>query len=374
MAEKRDYYEILGIQKNASADEIKKSYRQMALQYHPDRNPGNSEAEFRFKEAAEAYEVLRDQEKRRIYDQFGHSGLSGQGFQGFGGIEDIFSAFEDIFGFDSFFGGRRTGRRSARRGADLAQEVEIEFIEAAFGVEKEIDIEKHEICETCNGSKAAPGTSPERCPMCGGSGQVRTSQGFFTLATTCHQCRGTGETIPEPCPDCSGSGRQVRQSKLKVKLPAGVKDLDQLRLRGQGEAGIGGGMPGDLFLRIRVKPHEFFKREGNDIVCEVPISFSQAALGDEIEAPTLEGVHKLSIPRGTQSGKEFRIRGAGAYDPRGYGRGDQLIRISLKTPTKLNEKQEQLFLQLADSFGEKINPRKKGLFNRIKETINEMVE
>jgi len=349
---KRDYYEILGVSRNANGEEIKKAYRQMALQYHPDRNPGDRESEEKFKEASEAYEVLRDPEKRSLYDRFGHDGLKGVGFRGFADFEDIFSSFGDIFDdfFGFGFGDRRRKRRTyARRGADLRYDLSISFREAAFGKEKELEIEKHEICETCSGTGVKPGKSKQTCPGCGGRGQIAHTQGFFTISSTCSRCHGQGEIITHPCIECKGNGVVIKPKCLKVKMPAGVETGIRLKLNGEGEAGERGGPPGDLYVVLHVEPDPFFERVGNDILCQVPISFSQAALGAKIEVPTLNGSEKISIPPGTQTGQVFTIKGEGVPYLHGRGRGDELVQVVVKTPTTLSRRQVKLFEELASS-------------------------
>ena len=347
---KRDYYEILEITKTATGEEIKKAYRQMALKYHPDRSPGDQEAEDKFKEASEAYEILRDTEKRSLYDQFGHDGLKRSGFQGFSGFDDIFTNFGDIFDdfFGMGFGNRRGGRRSsARRGSDLRYDLPISFRDAAFGKEKEIDIEKNETCETCTGTGVKPGESKQTCPGCEGRGQVSHTQGFFSISSTCSRCQGQGEIITHPCKDCSGSGAVLTPKKLKVKIPAGVETGIRLKLVGEGEAGERGGPAGDLYVVLHVEPDAFFERQGNDILCQIPISFSQAALGAKIEVPTLNGSEKITIPPGTQAGQRFTIKGAGVPYLHGRGKGDEFVHVIVKTPTKLSRQQAQLFEELA---------------------------
>jgi len=347
---KRDYYEILGISRDAGEEEIKKAYRQMALQYHPDRNRGDKEAEEKFKEASEAYEVLKDPEKRRLYDQFGHEGLKGMGFRGFSGFEDIFSSFSDIFDdfFGFGFGDRRGSRRTyARRGADLRYDLSISFRDAAFGKEKEIEIEKAEICETCSGTGVKPGKSKQVCPNCGGKGQTVHTQGFFTVSTTCSRCHGQGEIVTYPCKDCKGKGAVIKQKRLKVKIPAGVETGIRLKLSGEGEAGERSGPPGDLYVVLHVEPDSFFERQGNDVLCQIPISFSQAALGAKIEVPTLNGSEKISLPPGIQTGQIFTIKGAGIPYLHGRGRGDEMVQVVVKTPTTLSRRQIKLFEELA---------------------------
>ncbi|MBW1659746.1 MAG: molecular chaperone DnaJ [Deltaproteobacteria bacterium] len=363
----RDYYEILGVARSATQEEIKKAYRKLALKYHPDRNPDNKEAEERFKEASEAYEVLSDPEKRQIYDQFGHDGLKGTGFTGFRGFEDIFSSFGDIFG--DFFGFGARSRSGPTRGDDLRYDLEITFEEAAFGKDVELEIPRTVRCETCGGTGAKPGTHPITCPACGGRGQVTRSQGFFSISTTCSTCQGTGQIIPEPCPDCGGTGRVKKKRKVALKIPAGVDTGSRLRLRGEGEAGERGGPPGDLYVVIHVKPHEFFERSGDDIYCKVPISFTTAALGGKVEVPTLEGVETIQIKKGTQSGEVFQLKGKGFPRLRGYGRGDEIIQVVVSVPKKLTKRQEELLREFAE-LEKKDNKvknlhREKGFFKKM---------
>ena len=340
---KRCYYEVLGVERSATDEEIKKRYRKMAMQYHPDRNQGDKEAEERFKEAAESYEVLSDREKRDIYDRYGHEGLSNTGFRGFSGFEDIFSSFgsifEDVFGFSN---GRSRSRTAARAGNDLRYDLKISFMDAAVGLAKDIDVPKYETCNDCRGTGAAAGTSPETCRRCQGRGQVTQSSGFFSISTTCPGCRGEGRIIAELCRPCMGTGRKQTTRIVNVKIPAGVETGSRLRLRGEGEQGGYGGPNGDLYVFIHVDPHEFFERSGDDIYCRIPISFVQAALGDSIEVPTLMSTEKLRIPKGTQTGKTFRLKGKGIAHLRGFGRGDQIIETVVTIPTQLNKKQEEL--------------------------------
>jgi molecular chaperone DnaJ len=349
MSNKRDYYDILGVQRGATNDDLKASYRKLALKYHPDRNPGDKTAEDKFKEAAEAYEVLRDPEKRGLYDQFGHAGLEGSGFSGFGGFEDIFSSFGDIFEDFFGFGGRRRSGASARahRGADLRYDLTLGFMEAAFGTETEINAEKMEICPECNGNRCEPGTSPESCRQCGGMGQVTRNQGFFTVRSTCPVCRGEGQAIPHPCTKCRGSGQVAVSKKVSVKIPAGVDTGSRLRLTGEGEPGRLGGPHGDLYVFIYVEDHEFFQRHENNIICTLPISFIQASLGDKIKVPTLNGDKKLQIPKGTQPGDVLYFRGEGIPSLQTGKRGDQIIQVEIKTPTHLSKKQESLLREFA---------------------------
>ncbi len=362
---KRDYYEILGVSRTATLEEIKKAYRKLALKYHPDRNPGDKEAEEKFKEAAEAYEVLKDHEKRRLYDMYGHQGLNGNGFSGFSQTEDIFSAFNDLF--EDFFGfstGRTRSRSEmgSRRGADLRYDLTITFMEAALGAEKEIEIQRLEECNRCSGTGAGPGNQVITCPACQGRGQVIRSEGFFQVSTTCPNCNGQGTIFTEPCPSCKGKGRTAQYRKVKIKIPAGVDTGARLRLRKEGEAGIRGGQRGDLFIVIHVEPHEYFYRKGNDIYCEVEISAIQACLGDTIEVPTLEGSEQIKIPEGTQPDAIFRLKGKGFPDLRGFSPGDQLIKIKIVTPTGLTHRQKELLQEFLDIEKEK---KKDGFFKKI---------
>jgi molecular chaperone DnaJ len=350
---KRDPYEILGVAKSASVDEIKKAYRKKALEFHPDRNPGNKEAEDKFKEATEAYSILSDPEAKQKFDQFGYAAFEqrggGGGFEGFSGD---FSGFEDIFGdlFGSFFGGAAGGRQGSRgrAGRDLRYDIEISFEEAAFGSEKEIKLQRRVPCETCSGSGAAKGSSAETCTECRGAGQVRMQQGFFTLSRTCHVCNGAGKVIKNPCGSCSGSGLKAKEAKISVKIPAGIDDGQRLKLRGEGEAGSGGGPAGDLYVQVGVKKHEIFERQESEIICEVPLSFSDASLGAEIEVPTLEGRSKVKIPAGTTSGKIFRLKGKGIQILGTNRRGDQHVRVLIEVPKKISEERRALLMKLKE--------------------------
>ena len=343
MTQKRDYFETLGVDRNASEEEIKKSYRKLAMQYHPDRNPGNGGAEEMFKEAAEAYEVLCDPEKRDIYTRYGHEGLSGAGYRGFSGFEDIFSSFGDIFGdVFGFSTGRTRSRTGARAGADLRYDLQVSFMDAALGAATEINLQKYVLCSSCRGSGCAPGTSTQVCSRCQGRGQVTQSSGFFSISSTCPQCKGQGGVITTPCPECSGGGKVRVAKTVQLKIPAGVETGSRLRLRGEGEEGQHGGPNGDLYVFIEVEQHDIFERSGNDIFCRVPITFTQAALGGSVEAPTLTGVEKIKIPRGTQTGRIFRLKGKGIANLRGYGRGDEVIETVVTVPTNLTKKQEEL--------------------------------
>lgn len=361
MSNKPDYYEVLGVHRDASDGEIKTAYRKLALKYHPDRNPDNKEAEEKFKEAAEAYEVLRDPQKRNIYNQYGHQGLEGSGFSGFGGFEDIFSSFGDIF--EDFFGFStgRSNRSRVQRGSDLRYDLTLSFLQAAHGTETEIELDKMEVCGECEGSGCEPGTYPERCAHCQGSGQVSRSQGFFTVRTTCPHCRGNGQSIPHPCKICRGSGQTRSRKKVSVKIPAGVDSGSRLRLTGEGESAPRGGQPGDLYVFIHVEAHDFFQRNNTDILCQIPISFVQAALGDKVEVPTLNGKKVLDIPKGTQPGDLFRFRGEGIPSLRYRKRGDQIIQVAIKTPTHLNKKQEALLKEFAKIESGKLSSKLKNI-------------
>ncbi|OCC16276.1 Chaperone protein DnaJ [Dissulfuribacter thermophilus] len=340
---KRDYYEILGISRSSTQEEIKKAYRKLALKYHPDRNPGDKEAEERFKEAAEAYEVLRDPEKRRLYDAYGHEGLKQSGFQGFSGFDDIFGAFNDIFGEFFGFSSRDVhSRRGPQPGRDLRYDLSITFIEAVKGVEKEIEIERLETCSSCSGTGLKEGTHPSICRMCGGRGQVVRAEGFFRIATTCPNCNGSGQVIENPCPSCGGKGRRPQRQKVTIRIPAGVDTGSRLRLREEGEAGLRGGPRGDLYIVLHVEPHEFFERRGNDVYFTMPISISQAALGAKVEVPTLDGTKEIEIPPGLQTGESIRLKGEGIPDLRGLGSGDFVIQFFVKTPQNLTERQKEL--------------------------------
>ncbi|QTA84666.1 molecular chaperone DnaJ [Desulfonema magnum] len=362
MSGKQDYYETLGVSRNASESEIKASYRKLAMKYHPDRNPGDKAAEEKFKEAAEAYEVLRDPQKRGIYDQYGHQGLEGSGFSGFGGFEDIFSSFGDIF--EDFFG-FNTGRRSrsrSQKGNDLRYDMRLSFMEAAFGKETEINVEKMEICPECNSTGCQPGTQPEICQECGGTGQISRTQGFFTVRTTCPHCRGGGQSIAHPCSNCKGAGKVRTSKRVAVKIPGGVDSGSRLRLTGEGEPGAYGGPAGDLYVFIHVERHEFFERDGTNVICQIPISFIQAALGDKIPVPTLQGEKDLEVPKGTQPGDVFRFQGEGIPSLRNGGRGDQLIQVDIKTPTNLTKKQEALLKEFSKLEEGKLGNKLKNMF------------
>ena len=348
MSEKRDYYEVLGVGRDASDKDIKSAYRKKALEFHPDRNQGDPQAEIRFKEAAEAYDVLSSPEKRQRYDQFGHAGLGADSFAGtrFTNIEDIFEAFGDVFGgggglFGELFGGGRRTRGGKRAGRDLRIGLELTLEEIDQGVEKEIALKRHETCGTCQGSGAKPGTAPVLCATCGGRGQVHRSQGFFTMASTCPRCRGAGRVIESPCAQCRGAGTEQKKSDLTIQVPAGVEEGMTIRVPEAGDAGEPGAPRGDLLVVIKEHEHKIFQRSGADVMTEVPCSFAQLALGDSVEIPTLRGRAEMQIPEGTQSGKVFRLRGQGLPHLEGRGRGDQLVRVFVQVPTHLAERQKE---------------------------------
>ncbi|WP_019242650.1 MULTISPECIES: molecular chaperone DnaJ [Bacillus] len=365
---KRDYYEVLGLTKSASKDEIKKAYRKLSKQYHPDINKADDAAD-KFKEIKEAYEVLSDDQKKAQYDQFGHTdpnqGFGGGGFggQGFGGFEDIFSTF---FGG----GGARRDPNAPRQGADLQYTMTISFEDAVFGKETTIEIPREENCDTCKGTGAKPGTKVETCSHCNGSGQMSVEQntpfGRIVNRTTCRYCQGTGKTIPHKCSTCSGTGKVKKRKQISVKVPAGIDDEQQIRIAGQGEAGKNGGPAGDLYIVFHVKSHEFFERDGDDVYCEVPITFVQAALGDEIQVPTLYGKVQLKVPAGTQTETRFRLKGKGIKNVRGYGQGDQHIIIKVVTPKNLTDKQKQLLREFGDLRGESADEQEEGFFAKMK--------
>jgi molecular chaperone DnaJ len=379
---KRDYYEILGISKTATDLEIKSAYRKLAMQHHPDRNPGDHAAEEKFKEAAEAYAILADPDKRSAYDRFGHAGVSSAAGGGAGFDPSVFQEFGDfadilgnMFGFGDLFGGARR-RGGPQRGADLRYDLEITFEESARGAETTIQIPRQENCETCNGSGAAAGSSPTTCPQCHGQGQVRFQQGFFTVARTCPQCRGAGRIITKPCHTCRGAGRVTRDRKITVKIPAGIATGQQLRLQGEGESGSSGGPSGHLYVVVHVQEHEFFRRDGDNLFCEVPVNFTTVALGGEVQVPTLDGSETVKVPEGTQTGTTLRLRGKGMPDVNGRGRGDLFATVQIRTPKKLTKDQKHLLEQLAKALPkEKFEPRPRGeqeqdernLFDRVKD-------
>jgi molecular chaperone DnaJ len=366
---KRDYYEILGVSRTATDQEIKSAYRRLAVRYHPDKNPNDAGAEEKFKEAAEAYSVLSDGEQRRRYDRFGHAGVSSGagttwGAPGFGGIEDILG---DLFGFGDVFGAGRGGprRSAAQRGADLRYDLEITLEEAARGMTAQLRIPRLETCETCKGSGAAAGTQAESCSTCGGTGQVRYQQGFFSVARTCHACRGAGRVIRTPCTDCKGVGRIEREKQMEVKIPAGVETGSRLRVQGEGESGTQGGQPGDLYVVIHVGEHEQFERQGSNLYAAVPITFAQAALGSEIAVNTLDDQEKLKIPMGTQTGTVFRLKGKGMPVLGGRGRGDLFVSVTVVTPTSMTREQRKLLEQLAEVENKDLEDR--GLVDKVRD-------
>ncbi len=367
MSEKRCYYEILGVSKTAAGDEIKRAYRKLAFEYHPDRNPDDPEAEAMFKEAAEAYEVLRNSEKRERYDRFGHQGVTGQAGGGFSNTDDIFSTFSDIFG--EFFGFSNMGRGGGARataGADLRYNLTVSFRDAAKGKEVTLSIPRDVQCSNCSGSGARPGTSPSTCAHCGGSGQVQRSQGFFQIAMPCPVCKGQGRVIADPCPECRGTGMVEETRDLKVRIPAGVDTGSRLRLRGEGEMGTHGGPPGDLYVVVYVEEDKVFQRQGEDLILAQDITFVQAALGDRIEIPTLDDPISMDIPKGTQNDEVFQLRGLGMPRIGGGGSGDLLVRITVKTPVGLSKKQEELLLEFARLDDDKPLQKVKKFFNKAK--------
>lgn len=379
MANKRDFYDILGVARNATDEEIKKSYRKLAMKYHPDRNPDSKEAEDKFKEAKEAYEMLSDPQKRAAYDQYGHAGVDPNmggmgGGQGFGGFSD---AFGDIFG--DIFGGAAAGARGGRggpqvyRGADLRYSMEISLEEAAHGHETQIRVPSWSNCEHCGGEGAEPGTKVETCGTCHGAGQVRVSQGFFSMQQTCPRCNGSGKHIPKPCKKCHGAGKTKSQKTLEVKIPAGIDDGMRIRSAGNGEPGVNGGPSGDLYVEVHIKAHPVFERDGDDLHCQMPISFIDAALGGEIQVPTLSGKASFDVPEGTQSGKTFRLRSKGIKSLRTSLPGDLYIHVQLETPVKLNQEQKDILKKLDESLksgGSKHNPQQKGWVDRVKDFFN----
>lgn len=360
---KKCYYEILGVSRDASGDVIKKSYRKLAMKYHPDRNPDDAEAEACFKEAAEAYEVLSDAQKRQLYDTYGHEGLKNTGYQGPGSSEDIFSHMSDIFGDLFGFGNRRQRDPNGPvPGDDLRYDLEISFMEAVHGVEREIEITKRETCWTCEGSGARPGHKSHTCPSCGGRGQVIRSQGFFQVSSTCPQCHGSGQVIHDPCVDCNGSGLVNRTKKVNLKIPAGVDAGSRMRLSGEGEGGRRGGPSGDLYIIIHVGAHDFFQRDGQTIYLKYPLSMVRAALGCEIEVPTIDGSSQLKVPQGTQSGQHFTLRGEGVASLRGRRRGDMIVEMQVLTPTSLSKRQKELLCEFDDLCCEQ---EEEGFFSRL---------
>ena len=371
---KRDYYEVLGVEKSASADEIKKAYRKQALRYHPDRNPGDKEAEARFKECNEAYEVLSNDEKRGRYDQYGFAGVDpnfnpNAGFGGgFGGFGDAFSGFGDIFG-DLFGGGARRNPNAPRQGENVGARLELTFEEAAFGAEKEVPVTRIEVCAKCSGTGSAGG-APETCPTCRGSGSVRTTQNFMGMTmqstTACPKCGGTGKIIKDPCNTCRGKGKVRRSTKVRVQIPAGVDDGQSVRVRGEGCTGSNGGPSGDLLVEVSIRNHPFFQRDGANVLCELPITFTQAVLGAELEIPTIDGKVKYDLPEGTQSGTTFRLKGKGIPELNGRGRGDQYVTVYIETPRNLNREQKEALKKFAESVGDNNYEERKKFFKKFK--------
>jgi molecular chaperone DnaJ len=377
---KRDYYDVLDVSRTSGENELKSAYRKLAMKYHPDRNPGDKAAEEKFKEAAEAYAVLADPEKRSLYDRFGHAGVSSTAGAGAGFDPSVFSEFGDfadilgnMFGFGDLFGGAR--RRGPQRGADLRYDLEISFAEAAKGTETTVQIPRQESCDTCHGSGAAPGSSPSVCPQCRGQGQVRFQQGFLTVARTCPQCAGSGRVVTKPCHTCRGAGRVSKDRKITVKIPPGIASGQQLRLQGEGEAGSPGAPPGHLYVVVHVEEHEFFRRDGVNLFCEIPVNFTTLALGGEITVPTLDGSESVKIPEGTQTGTTLRLRGKGMPDINGRGRGDLFATVQVQTPRRLTKDQRALLEQLSKALPqEKFQPRahaderdERNLFDRVKD-------
>ena len=374
---KRDYYEVLGVSKSASADDIKRAYRRMAMKFHPDKNPGDKQAEAKFKECAEAYEVLSDPEKRQRYDQFGHEGLRGMGMRDFSHMrwQDISSVFEDIFsgfgGFSDIFGmgGGRSRRTGPARGYDLETSVELTLNDIAKGAEKTIEFTRQDLCEECTGTGCAKGSKPGKCPTCGGKGQVAKGGGFFQMVSTCPHCRGRGEVITNPCKKCKGTGRVPKKRVVNIKIPSGVHEGQGIRVANEGEPGRNGGPRGDLYCYVRIKPHEFLQRDGNDLIAIVPISFTQAALGATIDVPSLNGTKGLKILPGTQYGSIFRIKGQGLPDIRSRRTGDQLVQVTIETPMKLSQKQRELLSEFAETENKNLSPQSKKFFEKLKKYL-----
>jgi molecular chaperone DnaJ len=368
MASKRDYYEVLGVARTATEKELSEAYRKLAMKYHPDRNPGNEEAVTKFKEAAEAFEVLSHADKRAVYDRYGHAGLDRSGAApSFHDVGDIFEAFSDIFGdspFGDFFGSRR---RRTRKGADIRCEVTLDLLEAARGVTKSVHFERHQACSTCRGSGAKPGTQPERCRYCGGRGRVVQSAGMFSLQTPCPSCHGAGQVIREACGECRGDGYVLQRVTREIKIPAGVDNQTRLRLTGDGEPSPEGGPPGDCYCFLSVRDHPLFQRDGPHLICQVPISYSQAALGAKIEVPTLDGREDLQVPAGTQTGEAFRLRGRGMPDARGRSRGDLVVQVHIEVPKRLSDEHERILRELAEVEQRHVTPQRKNFFSKLKE-------
>lgn len=369
---KRDYYAVLGLEKGVSEEEIKKAYRRLAVKFHPDKNPGDKVAEENFKELGEAYEVLNDAQKRAAYDQYGHAAFDRRaaGFGRAGGFHDPFEVFREVFGggsiFEDLFGGGQQDPSQSQRGDDLRYDMEISFEEAAHGCEKEITVTKPERCEDCQGSGAEAGSRARNCPTCGGRGQVITSRGIFSIAQTCPHCQGAGRIIDKPCKTCRGNGRRERTSKIKLRIPAGVDSGSRLRSAGNGEAGSRGGPSGDLYVILHVKPHEIFQRDGDDLLCEVPVSFVQATLGSEIDVPTLDGKTSVKVPPGTQPGTMFRLKGKGVKNIQGYGHGDLHVRVTVEVPSQLSAAQRVKLEEFAALCNGKESPLSQGFFEKAK--------
>ena len=371
---KRDYYEVLGVERGADAEEIKKSYRKLALKFHPDKNPGDKVAEEKFKELGEAYEALSDDQKRAAYDRYGHAAFDPRArtgsWAGGGGFHDPFEIFRDVFGgsagsiFDELFSGGRSDPSQAQRGSDLRYDLELSFEEAAHGCEKEIAVSKLDLCEHCHGSGAESGSKTRVCPTCGGRGQIITSRGIFSIAQTCNRCEGAGRILDHPCKVCHGAGRRENTSKIKLRIPPGVDTGARLRSAGNGEAGVRSGPSGDLYVVLHVKAHSIFHRDGDDLLCEVPISFVQAALGAEIEVPTLNGNAAMKIPAGTQAGTMFRLKGKGVKNVQGYGVGDLHVRVNVEVPARLTSEQRAKLQEFAESCDENVNPMSKSFFDK----------
>lgn len=372
MPSKRDYYEILEIERSATQEEIKKAFRRLAVKHHPDKNQGNGDSEEKFKEINEAYEILSNEEKKSVYDQFGHEGIGAQGGAGFGFGGGGFGGFGDIFNdfFGDIFSSQQNRKSRAQRGSDLRYGIKIKFEEAIFGISKEIKFNRYETCDSCEGSGAKKGTSPVTCPVCKGTGEIRQQQGFFMISRPCYKCKGTGEFIEHACNECHGEGRSVKERKLDIKIPPGVNDGNRLKVSGEGSSGLYGGPPGDLYVDVTVKTHEIFKREENNIFVSIPISFSQAALGTEIDAPTVDGKSSLKIPPGTQSGTRFTIKGKGAPSLNGRGRGNEYVSVLVETPTNLSSKQKKILEDLAKESGEETHPFKKSFFDKIEKIFS----
>jgi len=358
---KRDYYEVLGLARSCSPDEVKKAYRRLAVKYHPDKNPGDTEAEERFKEASEAYQVLSDPENRRKYDQFGHAAFQSGGRPDFG---DFSSFAEEIFGdiFGSFF-----GTTNSRSGRDLRYDLEISLEEAAFGIEREITVPKPVVCDSCEGSGARSGTAPQVCRQCGGAGQLHIQQGFFSISRPCNVCGGKGQVVVDPCPSCAGSGQATKEVTLTVKVPAGIDEGQRLKLRGEGEPGPANGRPGDLYVVIILKPHRIFARQGTELLCEVPVTYAQAVLGSEVEVPTLDGQLTMKIPPGTPSGKTFRLKGKGIVDMQSGRKGDQHVRAFIHVPKEISERERELLEELSSIEGKPVSHDGRTFFDKVKD-------